>query len=125
MGFVNKLDRTGANFEMCVGMIKDRLGARPAVLYLPVGIEGGFKGLVDLVENRAIIWLEESLGAKFEYQDIPDDMKDAVATARSELTEMAVVQDAAVTEASPEGPEPAAETLSKMHRTGTPNFPFP
>src|SRR3546814_3708908 len=93
MGFVNKLDRTGANFEMCVGMIKDRLGARPAVLYLPVGIEGGFKGLVDLVENRAIIWLEESLGAKFEYQDIPDDMKDAVATARSELIEMAVEQD--------------------------------
>src|SRR3546814_133363 len=93
MCFVNKLDRTGANFEMCVGMIKDRLGARPAVLYLPVGIEGGFKGLVDLVENRAIIWLEESLGAKFEYQDIPDDMKDAVATARSELIEMAVEQD--------------------------------
>jgi translation elongation factor EF-G len=70
MCFVNKLDRTGANFDMCVGMIKDRLGARPMVLYLPIGIEGGFKGLVDLVENRAIIWLEESLGAKFEYQDI-------------------------------------------------------
>ncbi len=67
MCFVNKLDRTGANFEMCVGMIKDRLGARPAVLYLPIGIESSFKGLVDLVENRAIIWLEESLGAKFEY----------------------------------------------------------
>ena len=71
MCFVNKLDRTGANFDMCVGMIKDRLGARPAVLYLPIGIESDFKGLVDLVENRAIIWLEESLGAKFEYQDIP------------------------------------------------------
>ena len=68
MCFVNKLDRTGANFDMCVGMIKDRLGARPAVLYLPIGIEGGFKGLVDLVENRAIIWLEESLGAKFDYR---------------------------------------------------------
>ena len=68
MCFVNKLDRTGANFDMCVGMIKDRLGARPAVLYLPIGIEGSFKGLVDLVENRAIIWLEESLGAKFEYR---------------------------------------------------------
>ena len=52
-------------------MIKDRLGARPAVLYLPIGIEGGFKGLVDLVENRAIIWLDESLGAKFDYEDIP------------------------------------------------------
>ncbi|MBV8892401.1 MAG: GTP-binding protein, partial [Acidobacteria bacterium] len=61
MCFVNKLDRTGANFEMCVGMIKERLGARPAVLYLPIGLESGFKGLVDLVENRAIIWLEESL----------------------------------------------------------------
>ena len=66
MCFVNKLDRTGANFDMCVGMIKDRLGARPAVLYLPIGIESGFKGLVDLVENRAIIWLDESLGAKFD-----------------------------------------------------------
>ena len=55
-------------------MIKDRLGARPAVLYLPIGIESGFKGLVDLVENRAIIWLEESLGAKFEYQEIPADL---------------------------------------------------
>ena len=71
MCFVNKLDRTGANFELCVDMIKDRLGARPAVLYLPIGIEGGFKGLVDLVENRAIIWLEESLGAKFEICEDP------------------------------------------------------
>ena len=71
MCFVNKLDRTGANFEMCVGMIKDRLGARPAVLYLPIGIEGSFKGLVDLVENRAIIWLDESLGAKFDYRGDP------------------------------------------------------
>src|ERR1051325_11485660 len=82
MCFVNKLDRTGANFERCVEMIKDRLGARPLVLYLPIGIEGGFKGLVDLVENRAIIWLEEGLGAKFEYQEIPDDLKDAAAAAR-------------------------------------------
>ena len=93
MCFVNKLDRTGANFEMCVGMIKDRLGARPAVLYLPIGIESGFKGLVDLVENRAIIWLDESLGAKFEYEEIPDELKDAAAEARTHLIEMAVEQD--------------------------------
>ena len=71
MCFVNKLDRTGANFDMCVGMIKDRLGARPMVLYLPIGIESDFVGLVDLVENRAIVWLEESLGAKFEYPRDP------------------------------------------------------
>src|SRR5438270_6038318 len=87
--FVNKLDRTGASFERCVDMIKDRLGARPLVLYLPIGIESGFKGLIDLVENRAIIWLDESLGAKFEYHPIPDDLKDAAETARMDLIELA------------------------------------
>jgi elongation factor G len=124
MCFVNKLDRTGANFEMCVGMIKDRLGARPAVLYLPIGIESGFKGLVDLVENRAIIWLEESLGAKFEYQEIPDDLKDAAAAARQELIEMAVEQDDDVMEAYLEGNEPDTATLKKLIRKGTLNFSF-
>jgi elongation factor G len=124
MCFVNKLDRTGANFERCVDMIKDRLGARPAVLYLPIGIESGFKGLVDLVENRAIIWLEESLGAKFEYQDIPADLADAAAAARSELIEMAVEQDDAVMEAYLEGNEPDTATLKAMIRKGTLNFSF-
>ncbi|RHW19195.1 elongation factor G [Sphingomonas gilva] len=124
MCFVNKLDRTGANFDMCVGMIKDRLGARPAVLYLPIGIEGGFKGLVDLVENRAIIWLEESLGAKFEYQDIPAELADQAATARAELIEMAVEQDDDVMEAYLEGTEPDTATLKKLIRKGTLNFSF-
>jgi elongation factor G len=89
MCFVNKLDRMGANFERCVEMIKDRLGARPAVLYLPIGIEAEFKGLVDLVNNNAIVWLEESLGAKFEIVEIPDDLKAAAAKAREELIEIA------------------------------------
>ncbi|MFL6861341.1 MAG: elongation factor G [Sphingomicrobium sp.] len=124
MCFVNKLDRTGANFNMCVDMIKDRLGARPLVLYLPIGLEGGFKGLVDLVENRAIIWLEESLGAKFEYQDIPADMADEAAAARSELIETAVEQDDAVMEAYLEGNEPDVATLKKLIRKGTLNFSF-
>ncbi len=124
MCFVNKLDRTGANFEMCVEMIKDRLGARPLVLYLPIGIEGSFKGLVDLVENRAIIWLEESLGAKFEYQDIPDDLKDKAAAARAELIEAAVEQDDAAMEAFFEGNEPDVATLKKLIRKGTLNFSF-
>jgi len=124
MCFVNKLDRTGASFERCVEMIKDRLGARAAVLYLPIGIEGGFKGLVDLVNNRAIIWLEESLGAKFEYQDIPAELADAAATARSELIEMAVEQDDEVMEAYLEGNEPDAATLKKLIRKGTLNFSF-
>jgi elongation factor G len=124
MCFVNKLDRTGANFERCVDMIKDRLGARPAVLYLPIGIESGFKGLVDLVENRAIIWLEESLGAKFEYQDIPDDLKASAAAARSELIEMAVEQDDAIMEAYLDGTEPDTATLKTLIRKGTLNFSF-
>ncbi|AGH49355.1 MULTISPECIES: elongation factor G [Sphingomonadales] len=124
MCFVNKLDRTGASFERCVEMIKDRLGARPLVLYLPIGIEGGFKGLVDLVNNRAIVWLEESLGAKFEYQDIPADLADAAATARSELIETAVEQDDAAMEAYLEGNEPDAATLKALIRKGTLNFSF-
>jgi elongation factor G len=124
MCFVNKLDRTGANFERCVEMIKDRLGARPLVLYLPIGIEGGFKGLVDLVNNNAIIWLEESLGAKFEVTDIPDDLKASAAKARSELIEMAVEQDDDVMEAYLEGTEPDAATLKKLIRKGTLNFSF-
>jgi elongation factor G len=124
MCFVNKLDRTGANFEMCVGMIKDRLGARPAVLYLPIGIESSFKGLVDLVENRAIIWLEESLGAKFEYREIPDDLKDAAEAARMELIEMAVEQDDDIMEAYLGGDVPDAKTLKQLIRKGTLNFSF-
>jgi len=124
MCFINKLDRTGANFEMCVDMIKDRLGARPAVLYLPIGIEGGFKGLVDLVENRAIIWLDESLGAKFEYHPIPDDLAAAAATARQDLIEMAVEQDDDIMEAYLGGDEPDVATLKALIRKGTLNFSF-
>ncbi|MFW2831638.1 elongation factor G [Sphingomonas sp. ID0503] len=119
MCFVNKLDRTGADFYYCVNSIIERLGARPAVLYLPIGIEGGFKGLVDLVENRAIIWLEESLGAKFEYQAIPDDMAEKAAKYRSELIEMVVEQDDDVMEQYLEGNEPDVATLKRLIRKGT------
>jgi len=124
MCFVNKLDRMGANFERCVEMIKDRLGARPLVLYLPIGIESSFKGLVDLVNNNAIIWLEESLGAKFEVTDIPDDLKDAAEMARAELIEAAVEQDDAVMEKFFEGEEPDVPTLKALIRKGTLNFSF-
>jgi elongation factor G len=119
MCFVNKLDRTGADFYYCVNSIIERLGAKPAVLYLPIGMEGGFKGLVDLVENRAIVWLEESLGAKFEYQAIPDDMAEKAAKYRNELIEMVVEQDDAVMEAYLDGNEPDVPTLKKLIRKGT------
>ena len=119
MCFVNKLDRTGANFRMCVDMIKDRLGARPLVMYLPIGIEKDLKGLVDLVSNRAIIWKDEALGAEFFYEDIPADMADEAATARAEMIEMAVEQDDDIMEAYLEGNEPDVDTLKGLIRKGT------
>ena len=124
MCFINKLDRTGANFKYCVQSIIDRLGAKPAVLYLPIGLEADLKGLVDLVENRAIIWKDESLGAEFFYEDIPADMADEAAIYRSELIELAVEQDDDAMEAYLEGNEPDVATLKKLIRKGTLNQSF-
>ncbi|WP_379920994.1 elongation factor G [Erythrobacter sp. R86502] len=124
MCFINKLDRTGANFKYCVQSIIDRLGARPAVLYIPIGLEADLKGLVDLVHNRAIIWKDESLGAEFVYEDIPADLADEAAQYRSELIELAVEQDDEAMEAYLEGNEPDAATLKALIRKGTLNQSF-
>jgi elongation factor G len=124
MCFINKLDRTGANFEYCVQSIIDRLGAKPAVLYIPIGIESDLKGLVDLVENRAIIWKDESLGAEFFYEDIPADLADKAAKYRSDLIELVVEQDDDVMEAYLEGNEPDVATLKRLIRKGTLNQAF-
>ena len=119
MCFINKLDRTGANFEYCVQSIIDRLGARPAVLYIPIGIEADLKGLVDLVHNRAIIWKDEALGAEFFYEEIPADLADKAAEYRTNLIEMAVEQDDDLMEAYLEGNEPTVEQLKALIRKGT------
>jgi len=119
MCFINKLDRTGANFEMCVDMIKDRLGAVPLVLALPIGIEADLKGIVDLVANNAIVWKDESLGAEYEITDIPEDMVDAAAAAREELIELAVEQDDEIMTAYLEGDLPDLATLKMLIRKGT------
>ncbi len=119
MCYVNKLDRTGADFYYCVQTIIDRLGAVPAVLYLPIGAEGDFKGLVDLVNNRAIIWKDESLGAEFFYEEIPADLADKAAEYREKLLELAVEQDDDVMEAYLDGNEPDVATLKALIRKGT------
>ena len=124
MCFINKLDRTGANFKYCVQSIIDRLGATPAVLYLPIGLEADLKGLVDLVHNRAIIWKDESLGAEFFYEDVPADMVDEAADYRNKLIELAVEQDDDAMEAYLEGNEPDVDTLKKLIRKGTLNQSF-
>src|SRR6185369_4133581 len=74
--FVNKMDRIGANFFRCVDMIVDRLGAKPLVTQLPVGVESDFAGLIDLVAMKAVIWKDEALGAEFTVGEIPDDYAD-------------------------------------------------
>src|ERR1700716_704451 len=91
--FVNKMDRTGANFWRTVDMIRDRLGSKPLVTQIPIGTESSYKGLIDLVSNKAIIWLEETLGAKFEVVEIPADMKEQAAEWRHKMLEMAREQD--------------------------------
>jgi len=119
MCFVNKLDRTGADFYFCVQSIIDRLGAKPLVLYLPIGAESDLKGLVDLVNNRGIVWQDESLGAKFDYVDIPADLADKAAEYRERLIELAVEQDDDIMEKYLEGEEPDAATLKALIRKGT------
>ena len=91
--FVNKLDRTGADFFNCVEMIKDRLGAKPLVLQIPVGSEAALKGVVDLIKMKAVIWKDEKLGAEFEYVEIPTDLKVQADKYRKELLETAVEQN--------------------------------
>ncbi len=119
MCFINKLDRTGANFEYCVQSIIDRLGARPAVLYIPIGIEADLKGLVDLVHNRAIIWKDEALGAEFFYEEIPANLVEKAAEYRMNLIEMAVEQDEDLMTAYLEGTEPTIDELKALIRKGT------
>jgi elongation factor G len=117
--FINKMDRIGADFYRCVSMIDDRLGAVPLVTQLPVGSESEFVGLIDLVKMKFVRWLDESLGAKFEIEDIPADMADRAAEYRATMLELAVEQDETALEAYLDGEETSEETLIKCIRIGT------
>ena len=119
LAFVNKMDRTGANFDRCVAMMIDRLGAKPVVINYPIGSEAEYKGVVDLVRMKALIWLEETLGAKFEEREIPADLKAKADELREALIEAAVEMDDAAMEAYLEGEEPDEATLKRCLRAGT------
>jgi len=116
--FVNKLDRVGADFFRCVEMIKDRLGAKPVVMQLPIGIEDKFIGVVDLVTMKAAVWKDDSLGAEFSYLDVPADMKEAAEKARAELIEAAVENDDAILEKFFSGEELTVAEIKKCVRKG-------
>jgi elongation factor G len=122
--FCNKMDRLGADFEMNIQSIKDRLGANPLVLQMAIGKEADFKGVVDLVNFKSIIWQDDSLGAKFDVVDISDDLLEEAKKKREDLIEMAVEADDQAMEDYLEGNEISIETLKKCIRKGTIEFKF-
>ena len=114
--FCNKMDKTGADFYQCLDDIKKRLGARPIPIQLPIGAEMAFKGLVDLVRMKGVVWEDEGLGAKFHDIEIPDDMKEKAAEYRLSLVEAAVELDDTAMAAYLEGKEPDDATLRRLIR---------
>jgi len=124
MFFVNKMDKTGADFYRSVEMMVERLGCVPMVVQLPIGAETEFEGVIDLITMKAITWDGESLGATFTESDIPADMADKAAEWREKMIETAVDQDEAAMEAYLEGEEPSVESLKAMIRKGTINLSF-
>ncbi len=124
MIFVNKMDKTGADFFMSVRMIKDRLGANTLVIQLPIGAEADFLGVVDLVRMKAIVWNDESLGAEFHEEEIPADLAEQAKEYHNTLVEQAVELDEAAMEAYLDGKEIPVEKLMELIRKGTINLDF-
>ncbi|WP_315737597.1 MULTISPECIES: elongation factor G [unclassified Bradyrhizobium] len=114
--FANKMDKTGADFFKCLSDIVDRLGAKPVAIQLPIGAENNFKGCIDLVTMKAIVWNDEALGAKFDYAEIPADLADQAKEYREKLVEAAVELDDDALAAFLDGNEPDEATLKRLIR---------
>jgi elongation factor G len=124
MIFVNKMDKIGADFFLSVQMVKDRLGANPIVLQLPIGAENKFAGVIDLVRMKAVVWDDEALGAKFHDEDIPADLLDQAKEYHEKLVEQAVELDEGAMEAYLDGKHPDVDTIKALVRKGTVNSIF-
>ncbi|MCI4644012.1 MAG: elongation factor G, partial [Hyphomonadaceae bacterium] len=122
--YVNKMDKTGADFFNCVKMIKERTGATPAPIQLPIGAETELEGMVDLITMKEWVWQGEDLGASWELREIRPELADKAAEMRGELVELAVEMDEAAMEAYLEGEEPDEATLRKLIRKGTLEMAF-
>ena len=122
--FCNKMDRLGADFEMNVQSIKDRLGANPLVLQMAIGKEAEFKGVVDLVNFKSIIWKDDSLGAEYDVTEISENLLEEAKKKREELIENAVEADDQALEDYLEGKEITVDTLKACIRKGTIDFKF-
>ena len=122
--FVNKMDKIGADFFNCVDMIKDRTGAVPLPIHMPIGAENEFAGLVNLITMQEWVWTSEDLGASWELRDIRPEFKDKAEEMRAHLVEIAVEQDDDAMEQFLEGVEPDMATLQMLIRKGTLNMSF-
>jgi len=122
--FVNKLDRIGSDFYRVVDQVKNILGAKPLVMVLPIGVEGGFVGVVDLLTRKAWVWDETGMPENYNLQDIPEDMVANVEEWREQLIETALEQDDDALGKYLEGEEPSLETVKACIRKGTINLDF-
>ncbi len=122
--FCNKMDRIGANFYRCLDMIVDRLGARSLALQLPIGAEADFKGVVDLLNMKAIVYTGDTADSPIEIQDIPAELKDKAEEYHAKLVETAVEMDDQAMEDYFEGKEISPDTLKKCIRKGTLSMSF-
>jgi len=122
--FVNKMDKIGADFYKCVDDIKTRVGGRPVCVQLPIGSESNFKGVIDLVRMKAVVWDNEGLGAKYHDEEIPEDLKDKADEYRQLLIEAAVEMDDDVMGAYLDGHEPDEETLHRLIRIAVRKIAF-
>ena len=119
LAFVNKLDRVGADFQRTVAMMRERLDTQPLVLQLPIGHEAAFRGVVDLVEMRAIVWPSDQQGSAFETRSIPSGLLAQAEAARSALVELVVEHDDAALRVYLDGEQPSVEQLRACIRKGT------
>jgi len=123
IAFVNKMDRAGADFFNAVKEIKDKLGANPVPIQIPIGSEELFKGIIDLVKNKAVVWEGDDLGAKWEYSEIPADLKEAAAEWRAKMVESVAEYDDKMMEKFFEDPNSITEDeINNVLRLGTINM---
>jgi len=122
--FVNKMDKIGADFYRCAEEIKTRVGGRPVCVQLPIGSENNFKGIIDLIRMKAVVWDDEGLGAKYHDEEIPADLLDKAKEYRLALIEAAVELDDDAMAAYLDGTEPSEEVLKGLIRKAVRHIVF-
>jgi elongation factor G len=122
--FVNKMDKIGADFFRCVEEINTKVGGRPICIQLPIGSESNFKGIIDLVRMKAVVWEDEALGAKYHDEEIPAELKEQAEKYRHDLVEAAVELDDDVMSAYLDGTEPDEATLKRLIRKAVRHISF-